>query len=61
MRRSRKRQATGVVRVSLDLIPAGITALNTAGFLPATDRAVANAVQKAFVRAAVAGGLAADN
>jgi hypothetical protein len=60
MRRCRARRSAGVVRVSLDLTPAGIAELVTAGFLSAADRADATAVRKAFVRAAVAGGLAAD-
>jgi hypothetical protein len=47
--------------VSLDLTPAGITELVTAGFLPTADRSDAKAVRKAFIRAAVAGGLAAGN
>jgi hypothetical protein len=44
--------------VSFDLTPAGIAELVTAGFLLAADRGDAKAVRKAFVRAAVAGGLA---
>jgi hypothetical protein len=61
MRRCRARRAAGLVRVSLDLTAAGIADLITAGFLPAASREDAKAVRKAFVRAAVAGGLAAGN
>jgi hypothetical protein len=45
--------------VSLDLTRAGIADLITTGFLPAAGREDAKAIRKAFVRAAVAGGLAA--
>jgi hypothetical protein len=61
MRRCRARRAARVVRVFLDLTPAGIAELITAEHLPAADRADPNAVRKAFIRAAVAGGLAAGN
>jgi hypothetical protein len=60
MRHRLARQSVGVVRVSLDLAPAGIAELVAAGSLSAAARANATAVRKAFVRAAVAGGLAAD-
>jgi hypothetical protein len=59
VRRCRARRAAGLVRASIDLTPAGIAELVTAGFLAAADRADATVVRKAFVRAAVAGGLAA--
>jgi hypothetical protein len=61
MRRCRARRAAGIVRVSLDLTPTGIAELITAGSLSAVDRSDAKAVRKAFVRAAVAGGLATHN
>jgi hypothetical protein len=58
MRRCRARRAAGVVRVSFDLAPAGIADLITTGFLPATSRDDPKVVREAFIRAAVAGGLA---
>jgi len=58
MRRCRARRAAGLVRVSFDLTPIGIADLIAAGFLPAAGREDAAAVRKAFVRAAVASGLA---
>jgi hypothetical protein len=58
MRRCRTRRAAGLVRVSLDLTPAGIADLITAGFLPAASRNDPKAVREAFILAAVAGGLA---
>jgi hypothetical protein len=61
MRRCRARRTAGLIRVSVDLTPAGVADLITAGFLPAASREDAKVVRKAFVRAAVAGGLAADN
>jgi hypothetical protein len=60
-RRCRTRRSADVVRVSVDLTPAGIAASITAGFLGDADRKDAKAVQRAFVRAAVAGGLAVGN
>ena len=61
MRRCRERRAAGIVRVSINLTSAGIAQLIEAGFLSAADRDDGKAVREAFVRAAVAGGLAAAN
>jgi hypothetical protein len=58
MRRCRARRAAGVVRVSFDLTPIGIADLIAAGFLLAASRNDPKVVREAFIRAAVAGGLA---
>jgi hypothetical protein len=61
MLRCRARRAAGIVRVSINLTSGGIAQLIEAGFLSAAERDDAKAVREAFVRAAVAGGLAAAN